>query len=137
MRIYLPTSMSVQLDYHIADNWFVNGTAVIPVKYTSPMIEIPFVLAVAPRYESRFLEVQLPLVLYDFNQPRIGLSLRFEGLTIGTDNLMCFTSSKDFTGADVYISYRIMLRNDGKNPYTSRGACYNNWRTKINQMHKR
>lgn len=137
MRIYLPTTLSIQLDYHIISNWFVNGTAVLPVKYASPMIEVPFVLAVTPRYESRFLEVQLPLILYDFNNPRIGLSLRFDGLTIGTDNLMCFSSSKDFTGADVYISYRIMLRNDGKNPYTSRGACYNNWRTKINQMHKR
>jgi hypothetical protein len=136
IRIYLPTSLSVQFDYHVANNWFVNGTAVIPVKYASPMIEAPVVIAVTPRYESRFLEVQLPLVLYDFNNPRIGLSLRFDGLTIGTDNFLCFTSTKDFTGADVYISYRIMLRNDGKNPYSNRGACYNNWRTQIKLMHK-
>lgn len=135
IRIYLPATLSIQFDYHIKDNWYLNTTAVIPAKYASPMIEYPFVLSVTPRYESRFLEVQMPFVLYDFKNPRVGLSIRFEGLTIGTDNFLCFTSAKDFTGADVYVSYRIMLRNDG-NPYSNRGACYNSWRTKIKSMHK-
>jgi hypothetical protein len=135
-KIYLPTSLSVQFDYHVKSNWYVNGTAVIPVKYTSPMIENPYVLAVTPRYEGRFFGVNLPLILYDWNNPRIGLSIRIDGLTIGTDNLICFTSAKDFTGADFYVSYRILIRTEGRNPYSNRGACYNNWRTKINSMHK-
>jgi hypothetical protein len=136
IRIYLPTCLSGQFDYHIKDNWYVNTTALIPVKYASTMIEHPFILSVTPRYESRFLEVNLPMVLYDYKYPRIGLSIRVDGFTIGTDNLKCFTSVDDFTGADIYVSYRIMLRNDGKNPYTRRGACYNNWRTAIKRMHK-
>ena len=136
-KIFLPTTASIQFDYHFIDQWYVNGTVVVPVMYASPMVERPFVLAVTPRYESRFIEVNLPLVLYDFRYPRFGLSVRVDGLTIGTDNLRCFTSSKDFTGADFYVSYRIMLRSDGKNPYNSRGACYNNWRTDIKRLTKR
>jgi hypothetical protein len=136
MKIYLPSTLSVQFDYHVKKNWYVNSTVFIPVVYVSPMIERPSVLALTPRYESRFLEINLPLVLYDYKYPRFGLSVRIDGFTIGSDNLMCFTSSKDFTGADIYVSYRIMLRNDGKNPYTSRGACYNNWRTAINKTRR-
>jgi len=137
IQIYLPATLSVQFDYHVINRWYVNSTAVIPAVYASPMLERPFVLAVTPRYESRFLEINLPLVLYDFNKPRFGLSVRIDGFTIGTDNLWSFTSGKDFTGTDVYISYRIMIRNDGKNPYTNRGACFNNWRTNIKRAHKK
>jgi hypothetical protein len=136
-RIYLPATASVQVDYHIKDWWFINSTVVIPTIYASPMIERPVVMSLTPRFESRFLEVNLPMVLYDFRYPRIGLSLRVDGFTIGTDNLKCFTSTTDFTGADIYVSYRVMLRNDGKNPYTSRGACYNNWRSDIKKLTKK
>lgn len=136
MKIFLPATLSVQFDYHVIKSWYVNSTVSIPAKYKDPMIEAPLVLSLTPRYESRFLEINIPLVLYDFKYPRFGLSVRIDGLTIGSDNLMCFTTSKEFTGADVYVSYRIMLRNDGKNPYTSRGACYNNWRTNLKRMHK-
>jgi len=137
VRIHLPTTLSLQFDYNIYEKWYVNSSAFIPVMYASPMLERPFVIAVTPRYESRFVEVNLPLVLYDFKYPRFGLSVRIDGFTIGTDNLRCFTTGRDFTGADVYVSYRIMIRNDARNPYAKRGACYNNWRTSISKMHRK
>ena len=136
IKIYMPATVSVQFDYHIKDWYYFNATLIIPAKYASPMIESPFVVSMTPRFESRFLEINVPVVLYDFKYPRVGLSIRLDGLTIGTDHLGSFTSTKDFTGADVYIAYKINLRNDGKNPYTSRGACYNNWRLDLKRMHK-
>jgi hypothetical protein len=127
-RMYLPTSLSAQIDYNIIDNWFLNSTILVPIVYISPMIERPVVLSLTPRYESRFIEINIPLVLYDFKYPRIGLSVRLEGFTIGTDHLGCFFSAGDFTGADVYISYKINLCSENKNPFSSKGACFNNWR---------
>jgi hypothetical protein len=135
-RLFLPASVSVQVDYHISKWWFVNGTVMIPAAYASPMIERPVVMALTPRFESRFLEINIPVVLYDLKYPRIGISLRLEGLTIGSDNLGGFLSIRDFTGADFYISYKINLVNDGKNPFTSKGACFNNWRLDLKRMHK-
>jgi hypothetical protein len=136
IRIYLPATLGFQFDYHVVKNWYVNSTVAIPLKYTSPMLNNPVIISLTPRYESRFLEVNLPFVLYDYKYPRFGLSIRVDGLTIGTDNMMCFTSAKDITGADIYISYRVMIRNDGKNAYRNRGACYNNWRSQILAMRK-
>jgi hypothetical protein len=135
IKIYMPAMMSVQVDYHFQDSWYVNGTVIIPVKYASPMVERPCVIAVTPRFESRFLEINLPFILYDFSYPHIGLSIRVEGLTIGTDNLGSFTSVKDFTGSDIYISYKINLWNDLQNPYASKGACFNNWRCERKRIH--
>jgi hypothetical protein len=135
-KMYMPASLSVQVDYHIIDWWYINGTFILPAKYASPMIERPFTMAVSPRFESRYLEVNIPFVLYDFKYPRIGLSVRLAGLTIGSDNLGGFMSTSDFTGADFYISYKINLGNDGKNPYTSRGACFNNWRQDLKRCHE-
>jgi hypothetical protein len=126
-RMYLPASLSAQFDYHVKDAWFINSTMIFPIVYASPMIERPVVLSVTPRFECRFIEFNLPLVLYDFKYPRVGLSARVEGLTVGTDNLGCFFSSGDFTGADVYISYKINICQENKNPCTSQGACFNRW----------
>lgn len=125
IKIYMPASLSVQFDYHAADCWYVNTTLIMPSKYASPMIERPFVIAVTPRFESRFLEVNIPVVLYDFRYPRIGFSIRLEGLTIGSDNLGGFSAGSDFTGADIYVSYKVNLGASGKNPFTSKGACFN------------
>jgi len=135
IKIYMPASVSIQVDYHLTDWWYLNGVLIIPAKYTSPMIERPVVMAVTPRFESRFLEVNIPVILYDFRYPMVGFSVRLDGFTIGTDNLGSFLSNKDFTGSDIYISYKINLRNDGKNPYASRGACYNNWRLDLKRFH--
>ena len=127
-RMYLPTSLSAQVDFHVKDWWFINSTMIFPMVYKSPMVERPVVLSLTPRFESRFLEINVPIVLYDFKYPRIGFSIRIEGLTIGTDHIGCFFSTGDFTGADVYISYKINLCHEEKNPLISKGACFNNWR---------
>ena len=127
-RMYLPASLSAQIDYHITDNWFLNSTLIVPLVYKSPMIERPVVFSLTPRFECRLLEINIPVVLYDFKYPRIGLSVRLGGFTIGTDHLGSYFSSDDLTGADIYISYKINLCNDIKNPFTSKGACFSNWR---------
>jgi hypothetical protein len=135
-RIYMPATVSVQVDYHLKDWWYINSTLVIPAIYKSPMIERPVVLAVTPRFESRFLEVNIPVVIYDLKYPRVGLSVRLEGLTVGTDNLGGFFSARDFTGADFYISYKVNLSNEEKNPFSSKGACFNNWKCDLKRKNQ-
>lgn len=126
-KIFMPATVSLQIDYHIIDCWYLNSTVILPAKYSSPMIERPFVLAVSPRFESRFLEINVPLILYDYKYPHVGLSVRIEGLTVGSDNLGGFFNISDFTGADVYVSYKVSMGTEGINPYSSKGACFNNW----------
>ncbi len=136
-RIWLPTALSVQADYHIADWWYINGMMIIPAWFTRPGIERPFVVSIAPRFESQLLQFSIPVTFNEFHPPYVGFSVRFAGLTIGSDRIGGFTTRKDFTGADLYISYKINLHNDGRNPFTSKGACFNNWRLELKKMHKK
>jgi len=136
IRIYLPTTVNLVLDYHIVDWWFVNSMLILPARFYSPMIEMPVILAVTPRFESKYFEFQIPVVLYDLKDPRFGLAIRIEGLSVGCDNLPALFGYKDFTGGDLYIAYKVNLSNDGKNPFTSKGACFNNWRKELQKVHK-
>lgn len=135
-RIYLPTALNLFIDYRMADWWYLNTIIVMPAKLYSPMIEMPVVLSITPRFESKNLEIHIPVVLYDWKYPRFGVAVRVAGLTVGSDNLASVFGYKDFTGGDIYISYKINIGNDGKNPFTSRGACYNNWRRELNKVHR-
>jgi hypothetical protein len=125
-RLYLPMAASVQFDYHPSGPWFLNGTLVVPLTVATPMLERPMILAMTPRYETKELEVSLPMIFYDVIYPRLGISVRFHGLTIGSDNLGGFLGYKDFTGYDFYINYKVNL-NGSKKPFHSKSnPCWFN-----------
>ncbi len=136
IKIYLPTALNIMVDYHITDWWFLNTILVLPVKLYSPMLEVPVTVSVTPRFESRNLEIHIPLVLYDLKDPRFGFAIRLAGLTIGSDNLPSLFGYRDFTGGDLYVAYKWNIGNNGKNPFTSKGACFNNWRKDIRKVQK-
>jgi hypothetical protein len=69
----------------------------------------PAELSITPRYETRWLEVSLPVSLYDWYLPRVGLAIRVYGFTIGCDKLGGFFNFNDFTGMDVYFSIKYFL----------------------------
>lgn len=125
-RLYLPMAASVQFDYHPSGPWFLNGTLVVPLTVATPMLERPMILAMTPRYETKELEVSLPMIFYDVIYPRLGISVRFHGLTVGSDNLGGFLGYKDFTGYDFYINYKVNL-NGSKKPFHSKSnPCWFN-----------
>jgi hypothetical protein len=125
-RVYMPLALSLQFDYHPSGPWFINGTFVTRLPVYKPMVERPIVLALTPRYETMEFEVSLPIVFYDMYYPRIGIAVRFYGLTVGTDNLGGFLGYMDFTGYDFYIGYKINFSGQ-KRAFTSRrNPCWFN-----------
>jgi len=111
--MYLPTALSVQFDYHYYENWYFSGLAIIPIMYHDAQIYRPIQFVVSGRYENENLEVQVPLSLYNFVQPRLGLSVRIWNITFGSDNLAGFFSFSDFTGLNLYASLKLNF-NKGK-----------------------
>lgn len=109
IKIALPTALSLQIDYNYLNNWFINGTIVHPLQFSKTGIKRPVLFGLTPRYESRFFEASLPLTLYDWTKPRIGLSFRFLGFFIGTEKLSGYFHFTDFTGIDFYAGLKISL----------------------------
>jgi hypothetical protein len=106
-RVFLPTAVTVYADYKFNGPYYLSGIVTAPVRYINPQLRRPVTVAAIPRYETRYLEINIPVSLYDLKYPRIGLSVRVHDLTIGTDRLGGYFSNNDFTGMDIYFSYKI------------------------------
>ncbi|MCX6272171.1 MAG: DUF5723 family protein [Bacteroidetes bacterium] len=112
--MYLPTSLSAQFDYNIAGGFYVNSVFLNFLSLGKPKLYRPTQLAVVPRFESRFFEVNFPFSVYDLKYPRLGVSVRAFFLTVGTDRLGSYLGWRDFTGIDFYLSMKI---------YFNKGYC--------------
>jgi hypothetical protein len=80
----------------------------------------PSVLAFTPRFESNAFDFMLPVSLYNYRTPRIGVALRLYNFTVGTEKVLGFFNVTDFTGLDFYFSVKLFLfkgncRKPGKN----------------------
>ena len=106
IKMILPAALSVQLDYHFRKQWYLNATFMQPLMAGKAYIYRPAQIAVTPRYETQYLEFSMPVSLYNYRYPRVGLSARFWFFTIGTDKLLGFFNLTDFTGMDIYISLK-------------------------------
>lgn len=109
IKIGLPTALSMQVDVNYTGNWYINGTLIYPLNLSNASITRPAQLALTPRYETDYFEVNLPISMYDFQRPRIGISARLGILTIGTDKLGGFFHINDFTGFDFYFALKLSL----------------------------
>ncbi len=95
-----------------------------PFRFNARTVWRPAQIAVIPRYEDRFFGVMIPVSLFDYKDPRIGLAVRVYSLTLGTDRLGSLLGISNFNGMDFYFSFRF---NIGKGSCSSqtRGACNN------------
>jgi len=105
--MWLPSAFSVQADYHHYRNWYINGSLIFPFQLSKVSVHRPAMLAITPRYETRWFEASLPVSLYDWYQLRLGLAMRFYFLTIGTEKLGPFFGLGNFNGMDLYFSIKI------------------------------
>jgi len=106
--IGLPMAVSLQFDYHAKryDDIYVGVYWIQPIRFNMHTLRRPAQIAVIPRYETRNLEVSVPITLYEYQYPRVGLSARFYFLTIGTEKLGTYLGIGDLNGADFYFSIK-------------------------------
>jgi len=106
--MFLPWAASVQFDYNIGYNFYVNGTLIQRIPHFGlPGIDRVNTISITPSYELRKLGFAVPVVFYQYLWPRIGLALRLNNfLIIGTDKLGAFTG-KRLSGEDIYVILKI------------------------------
>ena len=105
--LWLPTALSVQADYAVTQNFYVNGLVVQPLPFSKLMVQRPSTFAVSPRFEHRWFSASLPLVVHNWQDFRIGTSVRLAFITLGTDNLTSIISKGNFTGSDIYVAVKV------------------------------
>ena len=110
----MPTSISLQADYNIAPSVFITGVIVQGAPLNKNAIYKANLLAVVPRFESRWFSASLPISYYHFKKFRVGLSGRLGPLFMGTDDLGSMVTKSDLAGTDFYIGLKL-------NPFSSNG----------------
>lgn len=116
----LPSAVSVQFDYNIGKNFYANATWVQGFKLNKTTTGIRrSLIAITPRYETKWFEASLPISLYDYRYPQLGMAFRFYSVTIGSDNILPFIFPMNVYGANIYASVKITLF---KNPACGKGG---------------
>ncbi len=103
----LPTALSLQGDYHFSDFIFVSATWVQRIPKRNAGIDRSNLLAVTPRFETRYFELAFPVVLYEYRYPRLGTAVRFGSFVIGSDKIGSILGRGNLTGTDIYFSLKL------------------------------
>ena len=109
-KSWLPTALSIQADYNLGYNFFINGTIVQRIPhFNAPGLDRANSLAITPRFDHRRFGLAVPIVLYGYVNPRVGLAIRLNNnIIVGTDNLGSFTGH-NLTGTDIYFSLKVNM----------------------------
>jgi hypothetical protein len=105
--IGLPTAFSLQIDRAFTENIFLNATLVQSIPVSDIAIRRANTLALTPRFENRWFGASLPVVLHNWQDLRMGLSVKLGFLYLGTDNLGSLVGQSNLTGTDFYAALKI------------------------------
>lgn len=127
IRIALPMALSVQADYNLdIANIYLNASLIYGIPLQGGALRRPNQFTFTPRYETRFVEVGLPLSMYQFQYPHIGAFARIGFLSIGSDWFSTLLGNQDFHGFDFYFSIKFQLeKGNCRTRKSNREGCGN------------
>lgn len=104
----LPSAVTLQVDRAFTANLFLGGIVQHYIPLDENGVRRGSYAALAPRYETQWLAVSVPVTMYNWQQLRVGAALRLGPLTIGTDHLGSLIGKPDeLYGSDAYIAFSI------------------------------
>ena len=106
----LPTAISIQGDWNVYKDYFLNLTIVKSTRSRSkPGAIRPDMYSLTPRWETKWYEVSLPLSLiyYGRLQPRIGLAFRVYYFFFGLESPWGILGLKDFERTEFYAGIHL------------------------------
>ncbi len=108
----MPTALSIQADWNVCKNFFADVTIVKGFGHGNNIgVTRPDVYSLTPRYETKWLEVSMPmsLIYYGHLQPRVGLAARAGYFFIGGDAPGSLLKLNDLTGVDFYAGLHYFI----------------------------
>ena len=116
----LPINLCAQFDFNFENGFYASALLVknlLPNRFTG--VAAPNILAFSPRFETKNIEVALPITLQKFLYPQLGMALRYRSFLVGFENLFPLLFMKNTYGLGVYTKLAITLY---KNPACRKSA---------------
>lgn len=114
-KVYMPTTLSFQIDYNIWKDFYINLTPNFAFQYKNQEAKVHdwTTVSLTPRWDHRWFGVSIPVSYSSFyaksDQPfGVGACLRLGPLTVGSNRVFTYLSDKqDVYGADLYMLLKI------------------------------
>ncbi|MEI6487926.1 MAG: DUF5723 family protein [Bacteroidota bacterium] len=115
-KMSLPTVISLQVDYQLWKDFYVNLTPYIDYnslkfvksKRTTAVHELTSI-SLTPRWDYKYVGLFVPVSYDAYGTTKVGLGLRLGPIIIGTSNILPIVSNKDIYGADIHAMFKIPL----------------------------
>jgi Family of unknown function (DUF5723) len=111
-KMGLPAAISIQADWNVCKNYFINTTIIKGFGHSDGQgVTRPDVYSLTPRYETKWIEVSLPMSLlyYGHLQPRMGIAVRYRYFFIGGDAPGSLLKLNDLEGVDFYTGVHFFI----------------------------
>lgn len=105
--MWLPTALSAQAEVAITPFLFVNASLIQGIPLSNKAILRNSIAAITPRFESRWIEVALPISMLNWQQFRTGAAVRLGYFWFGTDDLGSVFKKSNFDSSDIYFAVKI------------------------------
>ncbi|MEY3052095.1 MAG: hypothetical protein RLY31_1880 [Bacteroidota bacterium] len=106
-NLVLPAAASLQASVVLPGNLQVQVLFVNRLSSGRIALQRNNLVALLPRFDTRWFSLALPVSWYNFDHIRTGLSLRMGPITIGTDHLGAWTGTRRPTyGTDIYAAFQ-------------------------------
>jgi hypothetical protein len=104
--LWLPAAASLQIDYSITPSWYINLSMIQRLPLNIYTVRRANQMALTLRYERKRFEIAVPYNFYDYFRHRVGLCLRYQIFTIGTDMIGPYTGITDAYGFSFYFGIK-------------------------------
>jgi len=107
-RVALPSALSLQFDYMLVENIYVNALLVQRVALGgSAALRRNNLFAVSGRFEHRWFGGGISLSALNYKQIAVGLSGRLAFLTFGTEDIGSLFGKRKLNSTDFYMGFKI------------------------------
>ena len=105
----LPTAFSLQVDYHIWKNFYVNAMAYMNLNSSknATNVRMPSTYSITPSFDHKFIGFGIPLSYNTYSGARVGLGARLGPITIGVPDIKTIMPQGKVRGAGFYFGLRV------------------------------
>ncbi len=111
LTISMPTKLSLQFDYHVYSDFYLNFTTYIAIKGDRRRVDETFnttSYVITPRYERQKWGIQLPMYYTSLTKFNTGISGRWGPIFIGMDNVIPTISKGDLSRITAYLGFKVL-----------------------------
>lgn len=111
-RMALPTALSLQLDYNLGSDFYLNFTPFLALRKGTGLeskSHYATSYTFTPRYDIQWFGVAMPLQLDDYNRFNAGLSFRLGSFWIGSNSIITNRLARESYSMDFYVMAKIPI----------------------------